>query len=73
MNPTTDSIPEPSLLTQAKERPHAFFRQPVIKKSVDILVPGILAAVLFPVFGPSVAARRRPLPSKMVSRYLASR
>ncbi len=56
MSNTTDSFSEPSLLTQAKERLHAFFRQPVIKKSVDILVPGILAAVLFPAFGPSAAA-----------------
>ena len=33
-----------------------FFQQPLVKKSADILVPGVLAAALFPIFGPAMTA-----------------
>src|SRR5581483_11426101 len=47
--------PTHSLLVQSRERLVSFFQQPLIKKSVSVLVPGILASILFPVFGPTVA------------------
>jgi hypothetical protein len=50
--PSQDS----SLLAQSKEHLITFFHQPLIKKSISVLVPGILASILFPFFGPVVAA-----------------
>ncbi len=55
----SNSIIQPqdhSLLIQAKDHLVNFFRQSLVKKSVNVLVPGILAAVLYPVFGPAAAA-----------------
>ena len=43
------------LLEQSKQRLRAFFQNPYVKKLTPILVPGALAAALFPVFGPVVA------------------
>ncbi len=44
------------LREQSKQRLRNFFQQPLVRKSVDVLVPGVLAAALFPIFGPAVAA-----------------
>lgn len=55
----SNSLSQPqghSLFVQAKDHLINFFRQSLVKKSVNVLVPGVLAAVLFPVFGPAVAA-----------------
>jgi hypothetical protein len=43
------------LLEQSKQRLRAFFQNPYVKKLTPFLVPGVLAAVLLPVFGPVVA------------------
>lgn len=40
---------------QTKKGLREFFQQPSIKKLAGILVPGALAAILFPIFGPAVA------------------
>jgi hypothetical protein len=52
----TDSIDHTSLLEQSKQSLHRFFQQPLVKSSVSVLVPGVQAATLFPIFGPMVAA-----------------
>jgi hypothetical protein len=44
-----------TLLEQSKQRLRTFFQNPFVKKLTPILVPGALAAVLLPVFGPVVA------------------
>lgn len=40
---------------QTKKGLREFFQQPSVKKLVGVLVPGALAAILFPIFGPAVA------------------
>lgn len=47
--------PAHSRFVQSREQLVSFFQQPLIKKSVSVLVPGILASILFPIFGPAVA------------------
>ena len=44
-----------TLLEQSKQRLREFFQNKYVKKLTPILVPGALAAVLLPVFGPVVA------------------
>ncbi|HLX56687.1 MAG TPA: hypothetical protein VKR83_06660 [Ktedonobacteraceae bacterium] len=60
MNHPADSTLDASrtfnLWEQSRQSLRRFFQQPLVKKSVDALVPGVLAAVLFPIFGPIVAA-----------------
>lgn len=41
---------------RSKKSLREFFQQKSIRNLVDVLVPGILAAVLFPIFGPAAAA-----------------
>ncbi len=50
------STPEAlQLLEKARQGLQRFFQNPYIKNSVDVLVSGVLAAVLFPIFGPALA------------------
>src|SRR5258706_11261071 len=44
-----------TLLEQSKQRLREFFQNKYVKKLTPILVPGVLAAALLPVFGPVVA------------------
>src|SRR2546428_1387652 len=44
------------VVTQAKQRLHRFFQNEYVKALVSVIVPSALAAILFPVFGPIVAA-----------------
>lgn len=44
------------VVAQAKQRLRRFFQNEYVKDLVSVLVPSALAAVLFPVFGPVVAA-----------------
>ncbi len=44
------------IVVQAKQRLRRFFQNEYVKDLVSVLVPSALAAVLFPVFGPVVAA-----------------
>jgi hypothetical protein len=44
------------IVAQAKQRLHRFFQNEYVKDLVSVLVPSALAAILFPVFGPVVAA-----------------
>jgi hypothetical protein len=46
----------PQWMEQSKKGLREFFQQKSVKNLVSILVPSALAAVLFPVFGPAVAA-----------------
>jgi len=46
----------PQWKEQSKKGLREFFQQKSVKNLVNILVPSALAAVLFPVFGPAVAA-----------------
>jgi hypothetical protein len=46
----------PQWMEQSKKGLREFFQQKSVKNLVNILVPSALAAVLFPVFGPAVAA-----------------
>lgn len=57
-NPTNNSSEMPSapeLKDQSKKGLREFFQQKSIRNLVTVLVPGALAAILFPVFGPAVA------------------
>lgn len=40
---------------QTKKGLREFFQQPSVKKLAGVLVPGALAVILFPIFGPAVA------------------
>lgn len=44
------------VVAQAKERLRRFFQNEYVKDLVSVIVPSALAAILFPVFGPVVAA-----------------
>lgn len=59
-NPTDSTSTMPStaveLKEQAKQGLREFFQQKSVKNLVNVLVPSALAAILFPVFGPAVAA-----------------
>jgi hypothetical protein len=58
-NPTDNTSSTSSafqLLEQSKQGLRRFFQQPLVRSSVNVLVPGVLAAALFPIFGPAVAA-----------------
>ncbi len=58
-NPTDNTSGTPAttgIVAQAKQRLRKFFQNEYVKDLVSVLVPGALAAVLFPVFGPVVAA-----------------
>jgi len=59
-NPTDPASGMPSsavgLKEQSKQGLREFFQQKSVKNLVNVLVPSALAAVLFPVFGPAVAA-----------------
>src|SRR5205823_10025741 len=44
------------VVAQAKQRLRRFFQNEYVKDLVSVLVPSALAAILFPVFGPVVAA-----------------
>lgn len=48
-------ITKATLLEQSKGQLHAFFQNKYVKKLVPVLVPGVLAAALFPFFGPVAA------------------
>lgn len=52
---TTNTLSAPELREQSKQKLHKFFQQPLVRKSIDVLVPGVLAAALFPIFGPAIA------------------
>lgn len=44
------------VVAQAKQQLRRFFQNEYVKDLVSVLVPSALAAILFPVFGPAVAA-----------------
>ena len=53
---TSGALSPSSVKEQTKLGLRRFFQQPIIRNSVSVLVPGVLAAALFPIFGPLVAA-----------------
>jgi hypothetical protein len=53
ITPSTQSRPD--FKTQSKKGLREFFQDRRIKNLVSVLVPGALAAALFPVFGPAIA------------------
>lgn len=54
-NTTNDKQSTPDLKAQSKKGLRDFFQDRRIKNLVGVLVPGVLAAALFPVFGPALA------------------
>src|SRR5205814_4644339 len=53
---TSGALSPSNVKEQSKLGLRRFFQQPIIRNSVSVLVPGVLAAALFPIFGPVVAA-----------------
>jgi len=53
---TSETSGAPDVVAQAKQRLRRFFQNEHVKDLVSVLVPSALAAILFPVFGPVVAA-----------------
>ncbi len=48
--------PGAGLKDRTQQSLRGFFQRPLVKKMASVLIPGLIAAILLPVFGPAIAA-----------------